>query len=47
MTQIPYITPALEQISIHSDANLLEEDPLLVTSPDPYLDNGDYEWSQQ
>ena len=47
MTQIPYITPALEQISIHSDEDLLEEDPLLVTSPEPFRDEGDYDWSQQ
>ena len=47
MTQIPYITPALEQISIHTDADLLEEDPLLRASPDPYRDDGEYDWSQQ
>ena len=47
MTQIPYITPVMEMISIHSDENLMDEDPFLVTSPEPFRDDGEYDWSQQ
>lgn len=42
MTRIQYITPTLELLSIHFDEVVC----VLSTSPDPFEDNGDYDWGQ-
>lgn len=42
MTRIPYISPALELLSIRSDTPLC----VLVTSTEAYEDYGDYEWDE-
>lgn len=39
MNRLPYIPPTTELHSVQ-----LERSYLIVTSNDPYEDNGDYEW---
>jgi len=40
MKRISYITPAVEIVSVKFDTSLC----VLATSPDPYEENGDYDW---
>ena len=43
MEHLPYISPASRVISVQFDGLLC----VIVASHDPYLDNGEYEWSDE
>ena len=42
MEHLPYITPTTRILPVHYDGLLC-----VITSNDPYQDNGDYDWGDE